>query len=179
MQMKFSKPGFTVKGTFIDLKTPERIDLNYINWLWSDPNTMKEIGGPILLEPGMAAKWYEQMVFPGNGKDLYFLIFTKRGSPVGEVGFHRFDTEKKEAELNIKISAKNRGKGYGSEAVKLLLNIFFKEFHGEIISDPVALKNINGSKMLISLGFVQDKSISEHCLLYLSKKRYQLLLLRW
>ena len=43
----------------ITLKTPTLEDMKFIQWLWSDPETMEPVGGPIILddqEAGMGWK---------------------------------------------------------------------------------------------------------------------------
>ena len=95
--------------------------MKFIQWLWSDQETMKPVGGPVFLSDIQAQKQYERMVFPGSSTDCCFLIFNKEKAPVGEIGFHRLNQDNMTAEFNIKIASTERGKGYAGKAITLFL----------------------------------------------------------
>lgn len=145
-------------GKKVYLRPPTYKELVYIKWLWSDPDTMKEVGGPIELSDDEADKWYSRMINPGNDRNFYCLIFNRKDEPVGEVSFHRYNHNTKAAEFNIKIAHKHRGEGYSFEAIHLILKYYFYEFGGEIMKDRVALENIAGQKILEKFGFEHDSN---------------------
>ena len=66
-------------------------DMQFIRWLWMDPETMKPVGGPIHLTDDQARRWFTRMIDPGSSMDCYRLIFSKEKRPVGEIGFHRLN----------------------------------------------------------------------------------------
>lgn len=65
------------------------------------------------------------------------LVYTHDNTPIGEVGFHGYDIPTKTARLNIRIENVFRGKGYGKEALDLILDYFFQEFGGEYILESL------------------------------------------
>lgn len=138
-------------GDLVYIKQPEFNELDYVAKLWSDKETMKDVGGTVTLPEQRKKDWYAKMVKPTDGKNFYCLIYNKQNKPVGEVSFHRFNQIKKSAELNIKVQNKYRRKGYGKEALKLLLEYYFNEFGGEVITDEVI--NIKGQRALAKFGF--------------------------
>jgi RimJ/RimL family protein N-acetyltransferase len=162
-----------IEGQHDTLRTPALADLGYIRRLWADPETMRDVGGPIELDEDRARRWFEKMVDPGSGNDRYFLICGRDGMPVGEAGFHRYDPATKTAELNIKIEAAKRHLGHGPEALRLLFDYFFGDFGGETMVDPVALENKNGKKAIRSFGFEHDPSRKDVCLLRMTKQRFR------
>lgn len=64
---------------------------------------MKEVGGAVVFRKKRYQDWYQQMVNPGDGKNHYCLIYNHQNKVVGEVSFHRFNSDEKLAEFNIKI----------------------------------------------------------------------------
>lgn len=156
----------------ISLRQPEQGDLPYIQRLWADPGTMKEVGGPILIAGEQARRWFERMVNPGSDGDRYFLIINRENIPVGEASFHRFDPGTKTAQFNIKVGADHRGQGYGRAAAGLLLEYFFLDFGGEIMEDPIARDNTGGRQLMLGLGFLHDPSFTDVFMVRLTKTTY-------
>lgn len=160
------------KGNSIYIRQPRFEELAFVTKLWGDYETMKDIGGPIAFERERWSSWYEKMVDPGDGKNFYCLIFNKSNRVVGEVSFHRYARVTGTAELNVKVEYKHRGKGYGKEAVILLLDYYFSEFGGQVISDAVAINNISGQNVLLNLGFEHEASNEEVFLVKMTKEKY-------
>lgn len=86
-----SKASTVIQGERVFLKHPRRGELGFIRQLWSDPDTMKAVGGPIDLEERQAKEWFAQMVDPGSESDCYFLLpkirKTHRRSKLSSMGF--------------------------------------------------------------------------------------------
>ncbi|WP_312092376.1 GNAT family N-acetyltransferase [Niallia sp.] len=144
---------FKSLGEKIYIKQPEWKELGFVEWLWADKDTMMDVGGIVEFKESRRVEWYQRMVQPTDGTNFYCLIYTYEDIPVGEVSFHRFDQEKRLAELNIKIAYKYRRKGFSKEAIRLFLNYFFYEFGGQVMADRVAINNTAGQKLLKEYGF--------------------------
>lgn len=138
-------------GRLVYIKQPEYEELNYVKKLWSDIDTMRDVGGTFQFPEERWQSFYKKMVSPTDGKNFYCLIYTKEDTPVGEVSFHGYDSATKIARLNIKIHNSYRKLGYGEEAVRLLLEYYFYDFGGNIIMDKV--DNPKGHGLLSKLGF--------------------------
>ncbi|MGE8203485.1 GNAT family N-acetyltransferase [Heyndrickxia sp. NPDC080065] len=163
---------FTLRGKNVSLRKPSYEELEYVKWLWADEETMKATGGPINFREEDKKRWYEIMVSPSNGKHFYCLIFNKENKPVGEVSFHKYDKIAKTAEFNIKIANPERGKGYASEATKLLLDYYFNVWNGEIMRDSIAIDNTVGQKALLNLGFEKVYSDEKVFLAAMTKEKF-------
>ena len=126
------------EGKRIYIKQPILEELGFVASLWSDEETMKDIGGIFSFPRSKWEGFYKKMVYPSDGKNFYCLVYLNDDSPIGEVSFHGYDSATKVARFNIKILSKYRNNGFGEEAVKLLLEYFFIEFGGEIIMDNIS-----------------------------------------
>ncbi|MBE6048976.1 MAG: GNAT family N-acetyltransferase [Clostridium sp.] len=124
-------------GKNIYIKQPDYNELSFVSRLWSDEETMKDVGGVFNFPESKWEMFYKKMVYPTDGKNFYCLVYTIRDKAVGEVSFHGFDSVTKIARFNVKIHHKYRNKGYGEEALKLLFEYFFLEFGGEMIMDSI------------------------------------------
>jgi RimJ/RimL family protein N-acetyltransferase len=159
-------------GHLVYLRLPRADELPFIRALWADPETMKPVGGPVIMSETQAEQWFSRMVDPGSPANCYCLIFTSDDIPVGEISFHRWDPGTRSADLNAKILATHRGNGYGKDALQTFLTFFFNTVGGRIMHDDVALGNKGGRHLLISLGFEQDTRITDVCRLTLTADRY-------
>ncbi|MFD3157727.1 GNAT family N-acetyltransferase [Haloimpatiens sp. FM7330] len=161
---------FKSQGNLIYIKQPEFCELFYVKKLWSDKETMNDVGGPIDFPEKRWECWYKRMVRPGDGKNFYCLIYNNENKVVGEVSFHRYDEENKVAEFNVKIESKYRGRGYGKEAIKLVLNYYFYEFGGQVMMDEVI--NENGIQTLKKFGFEVVSQTENSTVFRMTKKRF-------
>ncbi|MEQ8153902.1 MAG: GNAT family N-acetyltransferase [Clostridiaceae bacterium] len=128
---------YRADGKLVYIKKPEFYELQYVQELWNDEETMEGIGGVFNFPEERWKGFYKKMISPSDGKNFYCLVYNMDDIPVGEVGFHGYDSAVKLARLNIKIQGKYRGRGYGKEAIRLLLEYFFLEFGGNIIMERV------------------------------------------
>jgi RimJ/RimL family protein N-acetyltransferase len=140
----------------VELRPPSWSDIRFIRWLWSDPETMAPVGGPVELTEEQAPRWFAAMVDPGSPADCYRLIFDADGRPVGEISFHRLQPGTMTAELNVKIAGRYRGNGYAGRAMLRFLDDFFNRSGGRVLIDEVAPENVGGQKALLSFGFDRD-----------------------
>jgi RimJ/RimL family protein N-acetyltransferase len=164
--------GDSVKGNRILLRHPDINDLNFIDDLWTDAETMEAVGGVVCWSMEELENWYKRKIDPGGFSDCYFLIFKSDLIPIGEVSFHRWIPGRKAADLNIKIKANYRRKGYASEAMKLFLGYFFDTVGGNLLVDDLLYENINGRKLMESLNFKHDIEYTDAYRMIMSKENY-------
>ena len=158
--------------TFVTLKKPTLDDLDFIQWLWGDAQTMEPVGGIISLSDDQARKWFSKMVSPGSVSDSYRIILNQERTPIGEVSFHRLDFDSMTADFNIKIAYKYRGQGFALQAMDLFLDYFFNQCGGQIMQDQVAKNNLVGKTVLLKFGFVEIPTDEDYFLLVLCKERF-------
>lgn len=156
----------------VELRLPTENDVAFIRWLWSDPETMKPVGGSIQLTDKQVQYWFAEIINSGNPSDSYRLIFNEKNEPVGEISFHQFNSVSMTAEFNIKIASTKRGKGYAKKAMVLFLDFFFNQMGGCIMIDDVALDNQRGQHLLLDFGFEHDSQVVDVFRLFLTRERY-------
>lgn len=90
-------------------------------------------------------------------------IFLKNGEPIGNMNLKRIDYEQSKCELGIiLVNDSVKGKGYGSEAVSLLINYTFNNLGlNKIYADTMG-SNIKMQKIFSKLGFRFIDRV-EHC----------------
>lgn len=161
-----------LKDSHISLRLPTENDLPFIRWLWSDPETMRPVGGPIHLTDEQAQQWFAQMIKPGRPTDCYRLIFNEKNEPVGEISFHRLDPANMTAEFNVKVASRYRGQGYARKAMLVFLDFFFNEFGGQVMVDNIAPDNYKGQQVLLQFGFDHDASINNVFRVQMTRERF-------
>ena len=80
------------EGKRIYIKQPILEELEFVASLWSDEETMKDIGGIFSFPRSKWEGFYKKMVYPSDGKNFYCLVYLNDGSPIGEVSFHGYDS---------------------------------------------------------------------------------------
>ncbi len=168
-------PNDVLRGKRIQLRPPRWEEMQFVRWLWGDPETMKPVGGPINLTEDEARDWFVGMVDPGRQTDCYCLIFNEENRAVGEISFHRLDPQGVVADFNLKIASTKRRKGYAREAMLLFLDYFFNCFGGYILTDDIALDNQAGQHVLLRFGFEHDPSVEGVFRLRMTQERYNTL----
>lgn len=152
-----------LRGKTVYLKTPHQNDVSgYIRHLWSDEETMRDVGGTHVMDDERALRWFTAWIEPGNDDRRYFLVVRKEDDvPVGEACFRSYVKNTGIATYGMKVEAKHRGNGYAREALELLLRFYFGTFGGQTMVDDIALENIRAQKMFIKFGFEHDPSVGK------------------
>ena len=162
----------TLRDGHIELRPPTENDMPFIRWLWSDPETMKPVGGPIHLTDAQAQHWFAKMIKPGRPTDCYRLIFNEQNEPVGEISFHRLNPATMAAEFNVKIASSQRGQGYAKKAMLLFLDFFFNQVGGQVLVDDIARDNYQGQQVLLKFGFECVPNIDDVFRVEMTRDRY-------
>lgn len=109
----------------LKLIKPEIGQLEYRQKLIADGDTMAynaKWGGTIDFPPEKWEKWYERCLNDANGKQFYRYVYSEEENCfVGEASY-RYDEGYGEYIVNIIIEYKHRGKGYGREGLRLLMD---------------------------------------------------------
>ena len=160
------------RGKKVFLKQPQRDELDYIRQLWSDPKTMKEVGGPIEFSKQALIDWYINNIDPGSPSNCYFLIYIENEIPIGEVSFRGWDHSRREANLNIKIQASYRGKGYASDALRTFLKYCFRDINAEKLIDDLDPENLGAKHFLEKFGFEEQGKTQDPRRMVLTRNKY-------
>lgn len=96
-----------------------------------------------------------------NKNTLYFkIIYKKTKKFIGIIGIHKYSNKDKDYTLTVFIKKSEHGKGIGSHALKLILDIFHKKLpHVKHIIGYTLPNNIATQKSLNKNGFIHDGKI--------------------
>ncbi|MBD7909751.1 MULTISPECIES: GNAT family N-acetyltransferase [Clostridium] len=165
-----NKDSYRRNGKKIYIKQPDFKEFTFISRLWSDEETMKEIGGVFNFPEDKWEMFYKKMVYPTDGKNFYCLVYTIRDKAIGEVSFHGYDSATKIARFNLKIHHRYRNKGYGEEALRLLFEYYFLEFGGEMIIDSIPTET--GVRIAKKLGFQEVGQYKDGIKMKITKEEF-------
>lgn len=168
----------------LKLIEPSLEELSYRKKLLFDPETMNynkgfELGfkeydnetGCIDFQKSKWNDWYNSWINREPDRYYAYLVEENNYCPVGEVAI-RFDEEKVTHIISIIIEAKYRGKGYGSEGLKLLLEKAFFELGLEKVSDEFPESRTAAVKLFKDFGFKFVEKKNKTVLLELNRNRY-------
>lgn len=132
----------------------EDLELRY-KWL-TDPETNKYLGTRLRngQDKSSFKKWLDEYL--KDDTKLIFIIEVD-GMPIGQVGLARINLDDKNASLYLVIGEKNyRGKGYGKEAIKYILDYSFKNLGLHKVWLEVHVANLVALGLYKKMGFVEE-----------------------
>jgi RimJ/RimL family protein N-acetyltransferase len=113
-----------IMGDGITLRRLERGDLEHIRRWLDDPELRTLIGATAPMSEGEAEKWFEHV--DSDPSRIWYAIVTDDDTVVGEAGLLRLVPEWRTTDMTIIVGEPSqRGKGYGSETGRLLLDFAF------------------------------------------------------
>ena len=133
-------------------------DLIFLETLWNDGEVMRYVGYPKGLgidEEGMRT-WFDGLA-ENRGRDREHFIIEIEGEPIGEA-FYRTCKEYHGyrvsgiAELDLKLKSQSWGRGYGSDALRILASYLFAEGFKILVVSP-NLENKAALRLYERLGF--------------------------
>ena len=114
-------------GKRVRLRAPERADIPiFVKW-FNDP----EVTQFLLRSPPMSMeeeeRWFENLM---RDEGRVFCIETLEGELIGNLGVMHFDWTNRKADIGVVLGEKEYwSKGYGTEAITLLLGYLFEELN--------------------------------------------------
>ncbi len=146
-------------GKRVRLRAAERSDLpRFVQWL-NDPEV---IPGLLIVTPLSFAQeelWFSRVLSaPPEEAPMVIEVFTTDGwLPVGNVGLHKISWREREAELGIVIGEKEYwSKGYGGDAIRLVLGYGFNQLNLNRIFLRVHADNTRAIHCYEKVGFVHE-----------------------
>jgi len=146
----------------LELYTPELRDLWFRQGLLSDEETMSynhAWGGTIPFPESEWGAWYDRWVARPGGRRFYRYLRDKdTGEFVGEAAFH-FDGERGLWLADVIVAAHRRGRGFGTEGLKLLCEAA-ADRGIEVLHDDIAADN-PGISLFLKAGFTEEYRTDE------------------
>lgn len=140
------------------LRAFEYDDLPFINKL-QEPDTFSPptCGGGYFTSQEKDSKWIEDKIFH-NYKQLHLMICGNEGDePIGYVGVENIDYINRRAELaGVIIDKDFRGKGYGTEGMKLIMKHMYFELGMNVLYGYVNAEDAASDRIIEKLGLHKD-----------------------
>ena len=141
----------------LSLYKPELEDLWFREEFMNDPDTMSynnAWGGTIAFPKEKWEAWYNKWIIRHENERYYrYLLNVETNEFVGETAYH-LDYSKNIYIADVIICAKHRGRGYGTEGLKLLC-MAAKDNGLTILYDDIAADNPS-VRMFLNNGFTMD-----------------------
>ena len=151
-------------SVMLELVIPTLDDLWFREKLLADEETMaynNMWGGTISFPKEVWHEWYQHWIV--DHENLRYYRYLKNGNDyVGEIAYH-YDSEYDEYVANIIIFSEYRGRGYGTEGLKLLCDAA-KDNLIEALYDDIAIDN-SAIHMFLKEGFIEECRTEEKIVL--------------
>lgn len=144
-----------MEGTLVRLRPIAPDDLpRFVAWI-ADPEVRRFLSLYRPLSLNDEERWFEGL---GKGADQeIFAIETVEGRHIGSVGLHSIHPRDRSAEAGIFIGEREYwGKGYGTEAMRLMLGFGFGQLNLHRIFLHVYAYNERAIRSYLKCGFVRE-----------------------
>jgi RimJ/RimL family protein N-acetyltransferase len=116
-----------------------------------------QYGVELPTSPTMAQKFIEEWAdFKDTGHRIMFSIETLSGQWVGGINLHTMDQKNGTCGFGITVVRPFQGKGYGAEALRLLLRYAFRELRFQKANGACIEGNIGSIMLHKAVGFVEE-----------------------
>ena len=149
------KSGFLI-GKRVYLRALEKEDLIYIRKWSNDPEIRKLIGEVVSMSQADADKFLER-VYNDNTREWFVIIIKENERLIGEAGLLRMFHAWRTTDISIIIGEKDAwGKGYGTEAILLLLDYAFRRLNFHRVAIGVVGFNEKAIRFWEKIGFKKE-----------------------
>ncbi len=149
-----------LKGEEINLRTRERKDIPWMRDMINEKDIRRSGTNRYPMNEENEKDFFERNVV--EGKDCVHLIIAKDGERKGFISLIDIDLEDGKAEIGLAISVDEQGKGYGTEASRLMTDYGFRELRLHRIYAGVFAPNPRSVKIWEGLGYKKECVMREH-----------------
>lgn len=150
-------------GKLVRLRGLEKSDIdNIMGWVNNTEVTRYLLAFTVPLSRAMEEKWLERAMYH-TSTDKLFAIETLEGEYLGGCGIHHIDAINRHAEVGIAIGKEDfLGKGYGRDALNVLIKLGFHQLNLNKIYLRVFSNNLRGIRCYQKLGFKEVGRLKQH-----------------
>ena len=135
-----------LEGESINLRLAGKKDVSLIAEWWSDRGYMGEYQDVMTI----SERTLEEIMLHGT---IFFMIERKDGTKIGHISSW---TRGKTREMGYALVPSERGKGYGTEAIQMMVDYLFLKEDIIRIQAPTETANIPSKRALEKAGFVAE-----------------------
>ena len=159
-----------LKGKLVNLRAIERKDLDEIMKWVNDREVTKYLAAFLYPVSRAEEEKFLERAMSRNDTEKNLVIETKEGVYIGQISLHKIDWKNNNAELGIIIGNKEYwSKGYGTEAIKILLHHAFNQMNLYKIYLRVFEFNQRGIRCYEKCGFKKEGKLRKN---YFYKAKY-------
>ncbi|MBI9043380.1 MAG: GNAT family N-acetyltransferase [Anaerolineaceae bacterium] len=151
-------------GKRVRLRAIERMDLElYVKWL-NDPEVRRHLTIYQPMSMAQEETWYENNLKNSLNEQPLAIEIDKSGkwTLIGNIGLMDFDYRIQSAELGLFIGDKREwGKGYGKDAICLMLTHAFNSLNLNRVFLRVYEDNSRGIRLYEKIGFIHEGRLRE------------------
>lgn len=146
---------WSLHGKRIWLRRPHMADASYIfHWERDDEVWRYDPHRPYSQNMRDFLPLFERNYVRGNGRQFWFLIENEQHVPIGTITYFNVDQRTGQAEIGLGLGDKTSwGKGYGAEAIQLLVQYLFTQSTFVRLYAETALANMPARKAFAKAGF--------------------------
>ena len=146
-----------LRGELLNLRPLKKDDLEEIMKWINDIEVTKHLSSINFPVSRLQEEKYLEKMMNKNDKQKHLVIETKEGNYIGQITLDNINWKNRNAELGIVIGKKEYwDKGYGTEAIKMLLNYGFNQMNLYNIYLWVFNYNKRGIRCYEKCGFKRD-----------------------
>ena len=147
-----------IQGEITDLHPFDKEELkNTLKWK-NDPIIKEYIGTVYPISMEEHKRWFDKL--SSNDNIRFFSIKTKEGDHIGNINL-RINWKDRNCEFGILIAEKTQGKGYGTDALKTVVNFAFEELNMHRIWCQIFEYNKAAVRVYEKAGFAQEGIMKE------------------
>lgn len=148
---------FLLRGERIYLRHPLMSDAtNVFSWERDDEVWRYDIHRPYSRTMAEFLPLFERNYVRGNGRQCWFIIENENRLPIGTITYFNVDFRLGQAEIGLGIGNRTQwGKGYGSEAIGVLVQHLFNTTNLLRIYAETALVNLPARRSFARANFVE------------------------
>ncbi len=148
---------FPLHGERIWLRPPQMPDAQYVfHWERDDEVWRYDPYRPYSQTMKDFLPIFERNYVRGNGRQVWFIIEDEQHTPIGTITYFNIDLRAGQAEVGLGLGDKTRwGKGYGAEAIRVLVQYLFRPAGFVRLYAETAMANAPARKAFARSGFTE------------------------
>ena len=136
-----------LEGNYVNLRKAEKDDVSLVVDWWSNPQYMGNFQDTMTISK-------EKMEKVTLRDTIFFIIEKKDGTKIGHIDC--FMGGRTSLEIGYALVPGERGKGYGTEVIQMIVDYLFLKKGSVRIQAPAATENIASQKALEKAGFSRE-----------------------
>ena len=149
-----------LRGAKVTLRAVERTDVPRL-WELRNDAEIEQIssGVPRPRSTAEMEAWFDKLV---ADRDAHVFVIESDGRLVGQCNVREIDPVNRRAELGISLLAAEIGKGFGSDAVRVLLDYAFRHLNLHRVWLDTLATNERGLRAYKACGFTEEGRLRQH-----------------